>query len=60
MFYIFQRRFKKTLFLPHGIAQVHIESNGELQLIPTFRDDTVIIGSVENLEDKLNKAVYFL
>jgi cell division protein FtsQ len=55
----FSKTIQKDTFFTAQIAQVHIESNGEFQLIPTLGDHTVIIGSVENLEDKLNRLYTF-
>lgn len=55
--------FSKTIqadsFFTAQIAQVQIEGNGEFQFIPTLGDHTVLIGSVENLEDKLNRLYTF-
>jgi cell division protein FtsQ len=46
-------------FFTAQIAQVQIEANGEFQFIPTLGDHTVLIGSIENLEDKLNRLYTF-
>lgn len=40
-------------------AQVNIASNGDFELIPTVGDHIVLIGSTENLEDKLNRLYTF-
>lgn len=46
-------------FFNAQIAQVNIASNGDFEMIPTLGDHMVLIGSVENLEDKLNRLYTF-
>ncbi len=41
------------------IAQVNIASNGDFEMIPTLGDHVVLLGSAENLEDKLNRLYTF-
>lgn len=40
-------------------AQVNIATNGDFELVPSVGDHLVLIGSVENLEDKLNRLYTF-
>ena len=46
-------------FFNAQIAQVNIASNGDFELIPTLGDHTVLIGSMEHIEDKLNRLYTF-
>ena len=41
------------------VAQVNIEPNGTFQMVPTLGDHTVLLGSVDQLEDKLNRLFTF-
>jgi len=40
-------------------AQINIASNGDFELVPTVGDHLVLIGSIENIEDKLNRLYTF-
>jgi cell division protein FtsQ len=40
-------------------AQVNIAVNGDFELVPSVGDHLVLIGSVENIEDKLNRLYTF-
>ena len=40
-------------------AQVNIANNGDFELVPSVGDHLVLIGSVENIEDKLNRLYTF-
>ena len=40
-------------------AQVNIATNGDFELVPSVGDHLVLIGSVENIEDKLNRLYTF-
>ena len=40
-------------------AQVNIVNNGDFELVPSVGDHLVLIGSVENIEDKLNRLYTF-
>ena len=40
-------------------AQVNIATNGDVELVPSVGDHLVLIGSVENIEDKLNRLYTF-
>jgi cell division protein FtsQ len=55
--------FAKTIhsdsFYLAQIAQVNISASGEFEMIPTLGDHTVLFGTVENLEDKLNRLYTF-
>ncbi len=46
-------------FFNAQIAQVNIASNGDFELIPTLGDHTVLLGSMEHIEDKLNRLYTF-
>jgi cell division protein FtsQ len=46
-------------FFNAQIAQVNIASNGDFEMIPTLGDHLVLLGSVEHLEDKLNRLYTF-
>ena len=46
-------------FFNAQIAQVNIAANGDFEMIPTLGDHMVLIGSAENLEDKLNRLYTF-
>ena len=41
------------------VAQVNIEPNGTFQMVPTLGDHLVLLGSVDQLEDKLNRLFTF-
>ena len=51
----FSNTIKTDNFFIAQIAQVNIEPNGDFYLIPSLGDHTVLLGTVENLEDKLNR-----
>jgi cell division protein FtsQ len=46
-------------FFNAQIAQVNIATNGDFELIPTLGDHTVLLGSMEHIEDKLNRLYTF-
>jgi len=46
-------------FFTAQTAQVNIATNGDFELVPTVGDHLVLIGSVENIEDKLNRLYTF-
>ena len=50
---------KEDSFFSAQIAQVNIAPNGDFELIPTIGDHTVLIGSVEQLENKLDRLYTF-
>jgi cell division protein FtsQ len=41
------------------VAQVNIEPNGSFQMVPTLGDHLVLLGTVDQLEDKLNRLFTF-
>lgn len=41
------------------ISQINIAPNGDFEMIPSLGDHTVLFGSIENLEDKLNRLYTF-
>jgi len=55
----FAKTIQQDSFYLAQIAQVNIEPNGDFEMIPTLGDHTVLLGSVENLEDKLNRLYTF-
>jgi cell division protein FtsQ len=50
---------QKDSFFNTQIAQVNIAPNGDFEMVPTLGDHLVLIGSGENLEDKLNRLYTF-
>lgn len=50
---------QKDSFFNAQIAQVNIAPNGDFEMVPTLGDHLVLIGSGENLEDKLNRLYTF-
>ena len=55
----FSNTIKSDSFFTAQIAQVNIGSNGDFQMVPSLGDHTVLIGSVDNLADKLNRLYTF-
>ncbi len=55
----FSNTIKTDPFFTSQIAQVNIEPNGDFYLVPSLGDHSVLLGSVENLEDKLNRLFTF-
>ncbi len=49
----------KDSFFMAQIAQVNIASSGDFEIVPTLGDHLVLIGSIEHLEDKLNRLYTF-
>jgi cell division protein FtsQ len=41
------------------VAQVNIEPNGHFQMVPTLGDHLVLLGTIDKLEDKLNRLFTF-
>lgn len=50
---------RKDSFFSAQVAQVNIASNGDLEIIPSLGDHLVLLGSIENIEDKLNRLYTF-
>ncbi len=50
---------QKDSFFIAQVAQINITPNGEFEIIPTIGDHTVLVGSVDQLEDKLNRLFTF-
>jgi cell division protein FtsQ len=50
---------QKDSFFMAQIAQVNIASSGDFEIVPTLGDHLVLIGSIEHLEDKLNRLYTF-
>ncbi len=55
----FAKTIQKDSFFMAQVAQVNIEPNGTFQMVPTLGDHLVLLGSLENLEDKLNRLYTF-
>ena len=55
----FTKAVQNDSFFTAQTAQVNIASNGDFELVPTVGDHLVLIGSVENIEDKLNRLYTF-
>ena len=55
----FSKTIKEDSFFTAQIAQINIEPNGEFQLVPSLGDHSVLIGTVDHLEDKLNRLYTF-
>lgn len=50
---------KQDSFFLAQIAQINIAQNGDFEMIPALGDHTVLFGTVENIEDKLNRLYTF-
>lgn len=50
---------RKDSFFSAQVAQINITSNGDLEIIPSLGDHLVLLGSIENIEDKLNRLYTF-
>lgn len=55
----FAKTIQKDSFFMAQVAQVNIEPNGTFQMVPTLGDHLVLLGTVEQLEDKLNRLFTF-
>lgn len=56
---LFAKTIKKDSFFMAQVAQVNIEPNGTFQMVPTIGDHLVLLGTVDQLEDKLNRLFTF-
>lgn len=50
---------KEDSFFSAQIAQINIAPNGDFELIPSLGDHTVLIGSIDQLENKLDRLYTF-
>ena len=50
---------RKDSFYSAQVAQINIATNGDLEVVPTLGDHLVLLGSIENIEDKLNRLFTF-
>lgn len=50
---------KEDSFFSAQIAQINIAPNGDFELIPTLGDHTVLLGSIDQLENKLDRLYTF-
>jgi cell division protein FtsQ len=55
----FTKAVQNDSFFTAQTAQVNIAANGDFELVPSVGDHLVLIGSVENIEDKLNRLYTF-
>jgi cell division protein FtsQ len=55
----FSNLIQKDSFFLAQVAQVNIEPSGEFELIPTIGSHRVLIGSIDQIEDKLNRLFTF-
>jgi len=55
----FAKTIQKDSFFMAQVAQVNIEPNGTFQMVPTLGDHVVLLGTVDQLEDKLNRLFTF-
>jgi cell division protein FtsQ len=55
----FAKTIQKDTFFMAQVAQVNIESNGTFQMVPTLGDHLVLLGTIDQLEDKLNRLFTF-
>lgn len=55
----FTKAVASDSFFMAQTAQVNIATNGDFELVPSVGDHLVLIGSVENIEDKLNRLYTF-
>jgi cell division protein FtsQ len=55
----FAKTIQKDSFFMAQVAQVNIEPNGTFQMVPTLGDHLVLLGTVDQLEDKLNRLFTF-
>ena len=55
----FTNAIQQDSFFMAQIAQINIGSNGDFEMIPSLGDHLVLIGSAENVEDKLNRLYSF-
>ena len=55
----FAKTIQKDSFFTAQVAQVNIEPNGTFQMVPTLGDHIVLLGSTDQLEDKLNRLFTF-
>ena len=50
---------KQDSFFLAQMAQINIAPNGDFEMIPALGDHTVLFGTIENIEDKLNRLYTF-
>jgi cell division protein FtsQ len=55
----FAKTIQKDSFFMAQVAQVNIEPNGTFQMVPTLGDHIVLLGTIDQLEDKLNRLFTF-
>ncbi len=55
----FAKTIQKDSFFMAQVAQVNVEPNGTFQMVPTLGDHVVLLGTIDQLEDKLNRLFTF-
>lgn len=55
----FTKAIEEDSFFMAQIAQINIAPNGDFEMIPSIGDHVVLMGSAENVDDKLNRLYSF-
>ncbi len=55
----FTNAIQQDSFFMAQVAQINIASNGDFEMIPSLGDHVVLMGTAENIEDKLNRLFSF-
>ena len=55
----FTKAIEQDSFFMAQIAQINIASNGDFEMVPSVGEHMVLIGAVDNIEDKLNRLYSF-
>lgn len=55
----FAKTLQKDSFFMAQVAQINIEPTGSFVMVPTLGDHLVLLGTVDQLEDKLNRLFTF-
>lgn len=55
----FTNAIQQDSFFMAQVAQINIASNGDFEMIPSLGDHVVLMGTAENIEDKLNRLYSF-
>lgn len=50
---------RQDSFYSAQVAQINIATNGDLEVVPALGDHLVLLGSIEKIEDKLNRLFTF-
>ena len=55
----FTKAIEQDSFFMAQIAQINMAPNGDFEMVPTVGEHIVLIGTVDNIEDKLNRLYSF-